>query len=609
MDENPGQAASPKSGLLIELESGETLRVRPKDVTFLHPGPLASLRDLSHPAGEVETAWEILLSETRPISLAELAEWIYGVYNPSTAWAAWQLVEDGLYFRASSEGILPRPPQQIEAERQIRQERAREALAWQDFLQRAREDCIQPELDRRYISEIENLALGRRTDSKALRELGHAETPASAHAWLLNHQIWDSHIDPHPARLGLALEPVSLPLAKLRDEPRQDLTHLLAYAIDDQGNQDPDDALSLAEGDLWVHIADPAALIEPDSPADLEARSRGCNLYLPEGTLGMLPQAAVESLGLGLQVISPALSFRITLYPDGNLKSLDIQPSWVRVQRLTYEEAEERLQEEPFQSLHQLAQKLKARRQEKGAIEIDLPEVNVRVIDKQVIIRPLRNLYSREIVKEAMLLAGEATAQFARSNQIPFPYTSQEPTEPDELRQAVERLGGTRLVETPDLALQFALRRTQKRSQVSCQPRPHSGLGLELYGRVTSPLRRYSDLLAHQQLRAYLTNKAPLDEQVLLERLAQAEAAAALAAQAESLARQHWTLVYLEQQPTWRGEGILVEKRGMRGRVIIPTLALECLIQLRGDPPLNSGLSLTLRGIDLPELQAYFQVL
>ena len=77
--------------LQIELEAGETLQVRLKDVVLLHPGPLHSLDDLQPQSGEVETAWELLAGTTT--TLAELAELAYGDFTPASAWEAWQLVE------------------------------------------------------------------------------------------------------------------------------------------------------------------------------------------------------------------------------------------------------------------------------------------------------------------------------------------------------------------------------------------------------------------------------------------------------------------------------------------------------------------------------------
>jgi exoribonuclease-2 len=79
--------------------------------------------------------------------------------------------------------------------------------------------------------------------------------------------------------------------------------------------------------------------------------------------------------------------------------------------------------------------------------------------------------------------------------------------------------------------------------------------------------------------------------------------------QAELLSERHWTLVYLLQHPGWQGEGVLVEKRGLRGKFILPELALETQLHLRQDLPLDSRMMLMLKDVNLAELEAYFQVL
>jgi exoribonuclease-2 len=132
-------------------------------------------------------------------------------------------------------------------------------------------------------------------------------------------------------------------------------------------------------------------------------------------------------------------------------------------------------------------------------------------------------------------------------------------------------------------------------------------LGLEIYAQVTSPLRRYLDLVAHQQLRAFLRRDDLLGAPEVLERIGAADAATDGVRQAERLARRHWTLVYLLQHPKWRGEGVLVEKHDARGTVLIPELDLEPRVHLREDLPLDSVVPLTLSGVDLPELEAFFQ--
>jgi len=112
--------------------------------------------------------------------------------------------------------------------------------------------------------------------------------------------------------------------------------------------------------------------------------------------------------------------------------------------------------------------------------------------------------------------------------------------------------------------------------------------------------------MAHQQLRAALRGGPALEMATLLENLGEAEAVTGVVAQAENLALRHWTLVYLLQHPDWRGEGVLVDKRGPRGKVIIPELALEAQVQLRSDLPLNSRIPLALKGVNLAELEVYF---
>jgi exoribonuclease-2 len=577
--------------LEIEIEGGERRKVRPKDVTLLHPGPLDSLNNLTPPPGEVKTAWEILAGST--IDLAELAELIYGAYTPATAWAAWQLVDDGLYFRGSPDEVLARPAQEVAQEQASREAQAARQQAWAAFLERVQAGQIQAE-DNRYLKEVERLALGQSDSSRLLRELGRKETPENAHALLLDLDYWDYRMVPYPQRIGLPSTPPAAELPELPQETRLDLTGLPAFAIDDEGNQEPDDALSLDGTRLWVHIADVAALIAPDTPADLEARERGASLYLPDGTVQMLPPTAVRRLGLGLTEISPALSFGLDLDPSGEIVAVEVVRAWVRVTRLTYSQVESRLEEEPIRNLYRLARLHQARRQAQGAISIELPEVKIEVDGGKVDIYPLPPLKSRDVVLEAMLMAGEATARFAVEHDIAFPFTAQDAPDTQD--------------RPTDLAGMFALRRMLKPSNYQTSPAPHAGLGLDMYAQVTSPLRRYLDLVAHQQLRAYLRGEETLQAQAVLERVGAVAAVSNSVRRAERLARRHWTLVYLLQHPNWHGRGIVVDKHDRRATILIPELDLEAQVHLREDLPLNSTVPATVSGVDLPELMTHWRV-
>jgi exoribonuclease II len=591
--------------LTLELEDGSVARVRPKDVALLHRGPLARLAELRRPAGEPQTAWELLAGGAT--SLQELAELAFGSFTPATAWAAWELVADGLYFRGTPERITACTAAEVAATQTARAADKAEKEAWEQFLQRVRGDAYAPE-DRRYLREVETLALGQSEHSRVLRALGREERPENAHELLLDLGYWNAGVNPYPRRLGVPQAPPTTPAewpqtaVALPAEARLDLTGLPAFAIDDATTENPDDALSYLPGPsgglegarLWVHVADPAALVRPDDPVDLEARGRGVTLHLPEGIIPMLPPAATPLFGLGLDEVSPALSFGLDLDAAGRVTGMEIAPSRVRVTRLTYEEAEERRTDEPFRSLLEVARCTVARRREAGSVEIDLPEAIIRLEGDRVIIRPVAPLQSRVLVENAMILAGEAVARYAIEHGIPAPFATQDGPED---REAGEGPAGM-----------FALRKKMQRSQFKTTPAPHGGLGLEAYVQATSPLRRYLDLVVHQQLRAFLEGAPVLTTAQIVERIGTVDAMIGSMRQAEGLSNRHWTQVYLLQHPGWCGDGVLVELRRLNGTVLVPALALETHVHLTGELPLGSELALKLRSVELARLEARFGV-
>ena len=575
----------------IVLQNDTAVSVRPKDIQLLHPGPLHNLTELIPPKGELLTAWELLAGETT--NLVELSELAFDSFTPATAWAIWQAVTDGLHFSGSVEQITVHTAKEVAAEKESRAAKAAEAAAWQAFANRVGQNQYLPE-DGRFLQEIAAVAMGQQERSQVLRNLNQSETPENAHALLLRLGYWDEAVNPYPCRIGVITSQPNAALPDLPQEARRDLTHLTALAIDDEGSRDPDDALSWEDGRLWVHIADVAALVTPDSPADLEARARGSNLYLPEGTIHMLPLEATGILALGLNENSPALSFGLDVAPEGIVKNMEIMPSTIRVTRLSYAEAETRLDESPFRELLALAQAYEARRVANGAVQIELPEVKIRLDETgKVEIRPLPPLKSRDLVREAMLMTGEAVAQFARQHNIPIPFTTQDPPE--------------EIVEGSTPSANFARRRTMTASQPGNTPGPHAGLGLDHYVQATSPLRRYLDLVVHQQLRAFLRREPLLDEQRVMERVGAAYAASSDVRYAERLSNAHWTAVYLLRRPEWQGEGIVVDRRGKRDINLLPELGSETAIYKKEPTPLDEIVDVVLQKVDLPQREAHFR--
>ena len=587
---HPARVVSVGEKIEIALDGGKNKKVRDKDISLLHPGPVKSL-NLDAGEGNVEEAWELLQGE-QP-SLEDLAELVFGQFTPDTAWGAWQLLTDGLYFSGSLEAIEVRDPQAVAEEREARDSKAREAEAWEGFLTRVREANLQDE-DRKRLAEVERVALGNAEHSRILTTFDTAETPEAAHKFLLRCGYWPAEENPWPKRSGVLLDAVDIGVPELPQDDRLDLTGLEAWAIDDEGNQDPDDAISLDDGYLWVHVADVAALVRPDGHIDQAARERGSNLYLPEGVFNMLPVSITEQLGLGLHETSPALSIGFRF--DGqDFHDIRVEISTVKVKRDSYNAVNERMGDEPFASIAKLTDAYRQRRLERNAARLDLPEASVRLVEGQVVIRPLPKLASRDMVTDAMLMAGEAVAIFAQQHEIPIPHAMQ--PEPEEIRQPAK------------LSEMYAYRRLFKPSNTVLHAEPHFGLGLERYARSTSPLRRYADLLVHQQLRAFVTGKPIMDRETLAERIAGIDMLGGRVRRTERQSNLHWKLVHLSRHPEWEGEAIVMALEERKAVLAIPELAMEVKVRLHESFALDATVRLRVREVDLTTQDAYFRVL
>jgi len=576
----------------IRFEDGKTKRVRDKDIALLHPGPVRDLSALESAEGNVEEAWELLQGETA--SLEEVAELVFGEYTPASAWQTWRLLNDGLYFKGSVRNLSARKAEDVEAERAERARKEAQQLEWSAFLQRVQQGQLEQQ-DFSRLGEVERVALGKTAKSRVLGALKIAETPESAHGFLLRCGYWPERFNPWPLRQGAAIESPDLAVPVLADEERRDLTHLQSWAIDDEGNTDPDDAISLEGDRIWVHVADVAALVRPDSHLDQAARARSANLYLPEKMVQMLPPKVTDQLGLGLQEESVALSFGFRLNAEAEITDIEITPSQVRVTRISYDDAEQRLQDPEFHALHEITKRYRAARLARNAAEINLPEVSVRVVKDAILIKPLPRLEARQMVTDTMLMAGEAAARFAEQHDIIIPYAVQ--PEPSEIRRP------------ESMSEAYAYRRLFKPSNAALNPGRHFGLGLDYYARTTSPLRRYADLVVHQQLRAFVTGNTLLDKDKVAERMAEASAVTGIIRRAERLSNLHWKLIWLKEQGNWQGEAVIMALEERKAVVMIPQLALESRIRRSGDMQPDQQITLQVQDVDIPSQSVYFRKL
>lgn len=586
----PALARNTGDRLELTIPGAPAVKVRPKDVELLHPGPLAKVPD-PRPDGDFETAWEMSAGET--LDLEALCELVFGRAGPEEALACRMEALDGLRFRAEegSPGFraVSREEREKEAARRARKES--ESADREAFLVRARAGRFEPG-DERFLGEVEAFALGASQRARILGDLGLPEKPEAVHAWLLKTARWTDAVNPWPTRFGAAAKAPDLGLGPEDDGGRIDLTGMEAWAIDNAWSRDPDDAISFDGRDVWVHVADPASAILPGSPADREAADRAATLYLPESSVPMLPDSALDRFGLGLSGVSRALSVRISLEPEGSVREAEILPSFVKVARLSYGQADPVLGSGPLAELDRIAKVRNDARSAAGAVDIAIPEVRVWVDSGEPRIDPIPEYRSSAVVREMMVLAGEAAARWAFDRSLPFPYYSQEA--PQDAASLPSGLAG-----------EFAKRRLMKAGMAGPQPRAHRGLGVPFYAQFTSPLRRYSDLLAHHQVRAVLAGRKPMAEDEISALLGRAAAAAALIRQAERASQLHWTLAWLGRRPGWIGEGVVVGA-GNPATVYIPCLGLETRVPLTGTE-LNKVISLRLTGVDLARQEARFE--
>lgn len=585
----------------------DTVKVRSKDIAPL-PGKNVSIEKVfafsdANSEQKISEAYELLQSDEssagQKLSFEDLLSLIDSEAAAEASFFYFDKIRSSFEFSLSEDDLkngslifCPRSQEEIDALKSKADEKAHEAEYHAAFIARLKEKKLDLPNDSKYMNEVEAVALAKSDKSKVLQEIGIAPTPENAHKLLLETGIWTVTKNPHPTRWGLSMQSANISLSSPPTEERLEVPGI-SYAIDNEWSSDPDDAVAFDGKYLWVHIADPASAILPESPIDKAAMGRGSTLYIPEGAARMLCEDSLEDYALGLKEKSGALSFRILLNDDGMIEECKVLKTFVQVKRLTYQEAD-LLKEGELKDLFAIAERNLERRKKAGSVEINLPEVHIQLDqDKKVLIEPEVHPQSSELVREMMLLAGEGAARFAFANKIPFVYVSQEaPDIPKDLP------GG--------LAGEFRTVKCMHRRSVGLTPGAHAGLGLGMYSQVTSPLRRYGDLLCHEQLRAFLDGRDLIDKDAMLERLAAGDEAAYACKKAERKSDLHWTLVYLLQNPDWTGEAVCVDFKGNDAIFMIPSLAQQTMFTPKNKLNLNDKILVKAKSVDIPNLQVKF---
>ena len=342
---------------------------------------------------------------------------------------------------------------------------------------------------------------------------------------------------------------------------RVDQRHLPFVTIDGEDARDFDDAVCIVrEGDgfrLYVAIADVAHYVEPGSPLDREAYLRGTSVYFPDRCIPMLPPELSEgvcSLKAGVNRLT--MTVEIPIRPGGRPGTPSFHASVIRSRaRLTYDEvhscigtgapgekrggkpANAKITPEIGRMLRDMAVaagELTLARFGRGALDLDLPEAEIAVVDGMpVSVKPSERFESHRLIEEFMLLANTAVAEYLSGRGDAFLFRIHEEPATGKIeefeaaaarllrrsRPAVSRDASSLLQGWADLArggkFERAVHRMLLRSMMLARYGPetkgHFGLALPRYTHFTSPIRRYPDLLVHRVLKAALGDRGSVD--------------------------------------------------------------------------------------------------
>jgi exoribonuclease-2 len=584
-------------------DRGQSHSLAPRQITYTvtgqtyKPSEIANFLEQIKPyldPSSLEVAWELLVEDGETITPDLMANLLFSESAAPHCYAAHCLLsDDKLYFKQKGDAYEARTAAQVaERKHQIEVE-ALKAKGQQEFLTRV-EQALKGETvewqrhDRQRLEGLEKYAAlladtvrtGVNYDSLArayppsapvletMTMLGRPTTPQGAFQLLVDLGCWSPYENLFLRRSSIPIQFPNkvLEVAQQRldfppmdsDTNRLDLTHLKVYTIDDETTTEIDDGLSweiLPDGRerLWVHIADPTRWLVPEDELDLEARKRGSTVYLPTGMIPMFPEVlATGPMSLIQGKVCCALSFGIVLDTTGGVEDYSIHTSSIKpTYRLTYEDVDEmlqlRVQAEPeIAAIATWAQKRKAWRYAQGAISITMPEATIKVKGDEINIDILDDSPSRQVVAEMMIVAGEVAARYGKAHNIPLPFRGQpQPELPSEEELLLLPAGFVRAC---------AMRRCMPKSEMSITPLRHAGLGLDTYTQATSPIRRYSDLLTHFQLKAHLRGEVlPFSADQLKEVMMTVTSITQEVTMVERQTNRYYALEYLRRHPeeTW----------------------------------------------------------
>lgn len=564
---------------------------------------------------DVEELWSVLEGEAEGYSPQDLAELVFpgAVTDDHVAAVQRVLFADRVYFQFKDGLFSARTAEQVdrrreEIEREAQRERLlEEGAQWVRRVFQAKPGVRHDVFDGDLVERIKDFCLfGQDAENAAfVKELfGRAGIPpqqATAFRFLVRLGVWSENENLYLHQQGLATDfPEEILTAadagkvRLRSvvagEERADFRSYEAFTIDSASTRDFDDALSvrpLAE-DRWevaVHIADAAHFVDVDDPVDREAASRVTSIYLPDRRIPMLPPAlSEEACSLCLGKDRATLSFLMEVDASGRIHGWSIRPGVVRVsRRLTYDQVDRLVETDPtFKALFHLSERLREQRRERGAVLLPLPEIHISVNDHGMIqlLRYEKESPSQIIVSEWMIAANGIAAAYLAEKDLPAIYRCQAECRPETSQVQSDY---------PIFHI-YRQRRLFARAELETRPGPHCSLGMNPYTTVTSPIRRYIDLVVQRQIKAALGEGRPAySEEVLEKILTHVRVQLGKVAFVHRKWTRYWILRYLEQEDIQTLHAIVLDKNAKFAYLLLPDFLMEVHAPLPQEQAVAAG--------------------
>ncbi|HUY13052.1 MAG TPA: VacB/RNase II family 3'-5' exoribonuclease [Terriglobia bacterium] len=355
---------------------------------------------------------------------------------------------------------------------------------------------------------------------------------------------------------------------------RRDFRDFPIVTIDGETAKDFDDAVYVERRHnhfiLHVHIADVAHYVRQSTALDREARLRGTSVYFPDRAVPMLPLELSNGIcSLNPHVERLVMSVVMELDSKGRVLEAELAPGIIRsAERMTYTAVQSALDGDAaavaryahlldqFRLMEELAKLLNHGREERGAIDFDLPEPEIEFDESGRMIGVARSerTMAHRIIEEFMLAANEAVAGFLEARAVPSLYRIHEKPDPKkviEFEEIAAPFGYSLGVELPaawrvrvharderdryprfqekvdgaglkitsrhyqrltqriagkpeERILSYLMLRSLKQARYSEENQGHFALASQSYTHFTSPIRRYPDLIVHRILKAVL---------------------------------------------------------------------------------------------------------